>query len=474
MRTAILNVVGLTRRHLTLREARTGAPALPQIEAWLKNKQVVPIEPVIPAVTCTMQATYLTGRHPSEHGAVANGWYDRTLSEVQFWKQSNHVVTGEKLWERIRRRHPAFTTAKLFWWYNMYSSAEYSITPRPIYQANGGKVFDIYSHPDTIRPRIKSELGEFPFPSFWGPMSGLPSSQWIAESAKWVEEKYWPNLSLIYLPHLDYDLQRYGPGTAQELRALREIDEVVGGLLTFLRNRAIKPVLLSEYGITEVSRPVHLNRIFREKGWITIRDELGLEILDAGASRVFAVADHQVAHIYIQDQSLLPEVRAVLEATPGVETVIDRVMKHAHGLDHHRAGDLIVVSDDRSWFTYYYWLDDAVAPDFARCIDIHRKPGYDPVELFFDPLIKRPKAAAAWRLIKKKLGFRTLFDLISLDASLVKGSHGRVPASREDWPLLAGDFPTLAPLPSLPATHVNEALYQLIVAGIDQGGSAAS
>ena len=454
-RAAIINVVGLTARHLS--EENT-----PQIMAWLKHKQVAPVQPVIPAVTTTMQTTYLTGRPASEHGIVGNGWYHRELAEVHMWKQSNHLVRGDKLWDVLRREHPGFTVAKLFWWYNMYSTADYSITPRPMYPADGRKFFDIYTHPSNIREEIKAELGEFPFPSFWGPMSGLPSSAWIAESAKWIEDKYWPNLSLVYLPHLDYNLQRLGPDDPAMAEDLQQIDKVAGDLIQYYKDRGIRVVLLSEYGITAVNRPVHINRVLREHGWIRVRNELGLETLDCGASKAFAVADHQVAHVYVNDPAVLDDVRAVLEEIPGVETIVDGIWKNSYGLAHQRAGDFVCIADARSWFTYYYWLDDAVAPDFARCVDIHRKPGYDPVELFLDPTLRRPKVAIGSRLLKKKLGMRYLMDLIPLDASLVKGSHGRVPEDRLDWPLLAGDFPHLASHEFIPATQVYHELLHAV------------
>jgi len=337
----------------------------------------------------------------------------------------------------------------LFWWFNMYSSVDFSITPRPMYPADGRKFFDVYSWPYSIREEIKKDLGEFPFFSFWGPAAGIDSSQgnadaasrWIAESAKWIENKYSPTLNLIYLPHLDYNLQRHGVKSANGStnpaihRDLHEIDAIVGDLIVFFAQRGVQVVLLSEYGITNVDTPVHLNRIFRERGWLTVKDELGLEILDAGASKVFAVADHQVTHIYLNDTSLEKSVREVLEKTSGVEKVLGKAEKIAAGIDHPRAGELIAVARENAWFTYYYWLDDARAPDFARTVDIHRKPGYDPVELFLDPKIPLPKLKIAWRLLQKKLGLRMLMDVIPLDATLVKGSHGRRPADKKDWPV---------------------------------------
>jgi len=436
-RTAILNVVGLTPRLI--------GEHTPQIRAFMERNRSALIEPVLPAVTCTAQATYVTGRPPREHGAVANGWYDRDYAEHRFWKQPEQLVQGEKLWDMLRKHDPEFTCAKVFWWYNMHSTADYTVTPRPLYLSDGSKVFDIHTQPMGMRDRLKRDLGPFPFMNFWGPASGIESSRWIADSARWIEEKHWPTLSLVYLPHLDYNLQRVGHQMELIKNDLQQIDEVVGDLIRFYEKRQIKVILLSEYGITDVDRPVHLNRVFREKGWLSIKDEVGLETLDLGGSRAFAIADHQLAHIYVNDPTIMDEVQAVLTETTGVEKVLGKVEKHYAGLNHARSGDLVAIADAHSWFTYYYWQDDAKAPDFARCVDIHRKCGYDPVELFIDPELKFPKLKLALTLAKKKLGFRYLMDVIPLDATLVKGSHGRVPEDTADWPVLIGDFPHLPP-----------------------------
>jgi predicted AlkP superfamily pyrophosphatase or phosphodiesterase len=335
----------------------------------------------------------------------------------------------------------------------MYSTADWSITPRPMYPADGRKVFDIYTAPMDLRHEIKQSLGEFPFATFWGPAAGVKSpqggpdaaSRWIAEAAKWIEDRYRPALSLIYLPHLDYNLQRLGPAHPEMAGDVRAIDAIVGGLIDFFQQRGVALLLLSEYGITPVDTPIHLNRVFRGKGWIAIKDELGLELLDCGASRVFAVADHQVAHVYLNDRSLETPARDVIEQQPGVARVLGAAEKAALGLNHPRAGDLVALASENAWFTYYYWLDDARAPDFARCVDIHRKPGYDPVELFLDPKLSSPKLKIAWRLLQKKLGFRMLMDVIPLDASLVKGSHGVRPAGVKDYPLVITGRPGLWP-----------------------------
>jgi predicted AlkP superfamily pyrophosphatase or phosphodiesterase len=423
-RVAVLNVVGLTKSVLQ---------EMPRLTAWSESREVQSFKPAFPAVTCTAQSSYLTGKPVGEHGIVGNGWYDREAAEVKFWKQSNHLVKGEKVWENL-----GVKCAKMFWWYNMYSSADFAATPRPLYPADGRKAFDIHTQPMAMREEIKADLGDFPFPSFWGPKAGIPSSQWIAESAKWIEKKEKPGLNLVYLPHLDYGLQKFGPGAPEMAAEYEAIDQVTCDLIEELEAAGVDVLVLSEYGISKVSKAIHLNRVFREKGWIQVKDELGLETLDCGGCQAFAVADHQVAHIYVNDPSIEKEVREVVLATDGVEEIREGSDLWSEGVGRERGGDFVAVSEADAWFTYYFWNDDAKAPDYARCIDIHRKPGYDPVELFLDPEIKFPIAKIGGFLLKKKLGLRGLMDVIPLDATLVKGSHGRDQVSEDEQPLVIG------------------------------------
>jgi predicted AlkP superfamily pyrophosphatase or phosphodiesterase len=446
-RVAILDVVGLAPRLL--------GPHTPRLRRAAESGGLIRLRPVLPALTCPAQCTYLTGLPPSAHGAVANGWYDRPLAEHHFWKQSNRLIAGAKLWETLRATRPGFTCAKLFWWYNMYSTADWSITPRPMYPADGRKIFDITSHPLSIRPEIQRDLGPFPFPAFWGPRAGLASSEWIARAAQWLEERHRPDLALVYLPHLDYNLQRLGPADPRLASDLEAIDRVAGELLDFYGQRGVRVIILSEYGITPVRRSLALNRLFRARGWLTLKDELGRELLDCGASRVFALADHQVAHVYVNDPALLGAARTLLENTDGVARVLDAAGQRAAGLDHPRAGELVAFSAEDAWFNYYYWDDDRRAPDFARCVDIHRKYGYDPVELFLNPALPWPGLIVLSKLLRRRLGFRTLMDVIPLDPSLVRGSHGACPADANDWPVLIG---TGNSSPPLDATDVHARL----------------
>ncbi|HEY6614317.1 MAG TPA: alkaline phosphatase family protein, partial [Vicinamibacterales bacterium] len=335
-RTVVLNVVGLTPGMV-----RSGASNL---KRWAGSAALTRIRPAFPAVTCTAQSDYLTGRYPSAHGIVGNGWYSREDAEIRFWKQSNQLVHAPKIWERAKVIDPAFTCANVFWWYNMYSAADYSVTPRPMYPADGRKLPDVYTAPAGLRDELQTKLGTFPLFNFWGPKASIESSRWIAEAARHVEQKFTPTLSLVYLPHLDYNLQRVGPGNPAAAADVRQIDELCGDLISFYESRDVRVVVLSEYGLCDVTTPVHINRTLRTHGLIAVREELGLEILDPGASAAFAVADHQVAHVYINDRSRHNEVRSLLERTPGVDNVLDATGKAAHRIDHTRAGDLVAVA----------------------------------------------------------------------------------------------------------------------------------
>jgi len=427
--TIVLLVVGLTPRHL--------GPLTPNITRLASAGAWRPLATVTPAVTCSVQATFMTGAPPREHGAVANGWLFRDLMEVWFWRQSNRLIDGEKIWEAGKRRDAGFTCANLFWWYNMAATHDIGLTPRPQYKADGRKLPDCYAVPASLRDQLTAELGPFPLFKFWGPATDISSSRWIAEAAKHVVLRSSPSLTLVYLPHLDYDLQRHGPDESHPRVAtsLREIDGIAGDLIAFAENRGSQVVVLSEYGISAVDTPIHINRALREAGLLGVRCEDGCELLDPATSLAFVVSDHQIAHIYVQSDALIERVRRIVQQLPGVEDVLDREGQKGIALDHPRSGELVALAARHAWFTYYYWLDDARAPDFARTVEIHRKPGYDPVELFIDPAIRFPKLAVGARLARRWIGQRALMDVIPLDAGLVRGSHGRIAPDSSDGPI---------------------------------------
>jgi predicted AlkP superfamily pyrophosphatase or phosphodiesterase len=428
IRLAVLNVVGLT-------PALVG-PSTPEIARWAAGGATARIKAAFPAVTCTAQSDYLTGRYPAEHGIVGNGWYSREDCEVRFWKQANPLVHAPKVWDAARAVDSSFTCANLFWWFNMYSSADYTVTPRPMYPADGRKLPDVYTQPAPLRDELQQKLGTFPLFEFWGPRAGIRCSEWIAEAAKHVEQKFHPTLTLVYLPHLDYNLQRLGvsdPAIANDLRA---IDRITGDLIRFYESNGTRVVVLSEYGLSDVTTPVHPNRLLRQRGLLAVREEQGREQLDAGASEAFAVADHQVAHVYVNNQRRLTEVRELLQTLPGVDRVLGAEEQRDLHINHERSGDLIAVASRDAWFTYYFWLADERAPDYARTVDIHRKPGYDPVELVLDPAIKYPSLTVGSKLLRRKMGLRTLLDVTPLDATLVRGSHGRSDPADDHGPLV--------------------------------------
>ncbi|MGF7217132.1 putative AlkP superfamily pyrophosphatase or phosphodiesterase [Spirosoma lacussanchae] len=432
-KTVVLDVVGLSYSLI--------GEHMPFLKQWIAGKQRATIDPMLPAVTTSVQSTFVTGQWPSEHGIVGNGWYDRTDAEVKYWKQSNKLVAGEKIWERARKLDPGFTVSKMFWWYNMYSTADFSATPRPQYPSDGLKFPDCYTQPGDLRDRLQRELGTFPLFQFWGPSTTIKSTRWIADATMLVDQWHNPTLTLVYLPHLDYCLQKFGQDMAKIAPDLREIDDVCRDMIQFYEKQGAEVIVLSEYGITNVHKPIHINRILREAGMIRYREERGLELFDGGASPAFATADHQIAHVYVNDPSVYDKVRSILEKTPGIELVLDREQQKAYHIDHERSGDFVVMADAESWFTYYYWLDDARAPDFARLVAIHQKPGYDPVELFMDQTNPLIKLKAGYKLARKKLGFRYLMNVISLDATLIKGSHGRLEADPHLHPVFVGSHP---------------------------------
>ncbi|MFF8835855.1 alkaline phosphatase family protein [Streptomyces sp. NPDC015130] len=427
MSVVVLDVVGLTPRTLT---------HMPSLRATAGTGFTATLDTVLPAVTCSVQSTFLTGLMPAQHGIVGNGWYDRDMGEFAFWRQHNALVQGEKVWQTARRTRPGLKVANICWWYAMGADVDITVTPRPVYRYDGRKSPDCYTVPAELRDTLTEELGPFPLFDYWGPKAGLASSRWIADATRRVLADHDPDLTFVYLPHLDYDLQRFGPDSPQARTAARELDTVLAPLLDTLAARGSTVVALSEYGITEVRRPVDINRALRREGLLNVYTQQGMEYLDPWTSRAFATPDHQLSHVYVADPDDVERVRELLLKVEGIDQVLDRDDQAKAGLDHPRTGELVAVAAADSWFTYYYWLDDDRAPDFARGVEIHRKPGYDPAELFFDPADPLVMARAAMSVAKLKLGIRGTLSVVPTDPSCVRGSHGRLPDNPEDTPVL--------------------------------------
>ena len=453
MTLVVLDIVGLTPRLLrhtpTLRSVgETGFQAR--------------LTPSFPAVTCTVQASMLTGAVPSEHGIVGNGWYFRDLGEPLLWRQHNRLVGGDPFWDALRRVRPGARVANVCWWYAMGAATDWTVTPRPIYRADGRKDPDFYARPPALHDELASRLGDFPLFHYWGPTASIKSTRWIVAAAGRILTAHRPDVLLVYVPHLDYDLQRYGPGDTRAAAAAVEVDKAVRPLIDACRARGDDMVCVSEYGITEAAKPVHVNRALRAAGLLEVHVQDGMEYLDPWASRAFAVADHQIAHIYVADPADLSRARAAVADLPGVDEVHGADGKQRLGIDHPRAGELIAVAEPDAWFTYYYWLRDDRAPDFARTVEIHRKPGYDPMELLFDPA--EPTAArlrAVKALARKTAGLRYRMDVVGLDATHIRGSHGRLPDGPDDGPLLLCSRPELA-REAFAATDVKGLMLRLV------------
>lgn len=434
----------------------------PRIHAFLNSSgaKLKDIEPAFPAVTCTAQASYLTGLPPGQHGAIANGWFDRTYQEYRNWHQSSKLLMAPRVFTKIKELDPTATVFMNCWWFCMYDpDVDYAVTPRPQYLADGGKLPDCYTKPTDLRDELQKKLGKFPLHKFWGPTTSVSSSRWIADASIAVDQvgpslkdcvfslhlahrdlvslglqKYDPTISLIYLPHMDYGLQKFGPDHPTEIPSdLKQIDAVVGDLIDYYQSRNARVILLSEYGIAEASNPIHINRVLREHGYIVTRRENYGETLDCGASPAFALADHQVAHVYVAKEADIPVVKELLEQIEGVEVALT-AKEQGESYNPQRSGELLAVAKEGYWFTYYYWPESEArrsAPDFAYTVAIHRKPGYDPAEMFF----RFPNApnflGFLWLIFKFFLVYilhiRTTVDGTPLDAGakLIRGSHGR-------------------------------------------------
>ena len=422
----------------TVAAQSTDIALAPRLHALAQTGWSRPLHEVMPAVTCSAQASMLTGKLPEEHGIVGNGWLFRDTLEVRFWQQSNRLIQAEPVYATLQRH--GIRTAKLFWWFNQGAAVDLALTPKPHYGADGSKAFDVQSYPEAWAGKLVAKLGRFPFQSFWGPMAGLPSTQWIARSAAEVllASGGPPQLTLVYLPHLDYEPQRRGPKGCDWKKLVGELDAACEPVLDAARQVGAAVWVVNEYTHVEVDQPIYLNRVLRQAGLLAARDGPFGEQLEIYASIAFAVCDHQLAHVYLSDRTKLAAVRELIERQAGVDRAYAGEQRAEIGLNHERAGDLVVLAKPNAWFAYPFWLDDRRAPDYARTVDIHRKPGYDPCELFFDPQRLWPFARAMGKVAMKKLGLRTLVDVIPLDASLVRGSHGLCVSDPMDKPVFVG------------------------------------
>lgn len=383
----------------------------PTLYRWANGGALAEMAPTFPCVTSCVQASMWTGAGPGQHGVIANGFYDRARHEVAFWVAHNNVIQGEQVWELLRSSQPGVTSAVWHAQNIKGASADFIVTPAPIHEPDGTTKLWCYSKPDALYADMLDELGHFPLQHYWGPLSSIESTRWVLRAASWLIDREAPNLNWIYIPHLDYAAQKFGPNSPEVKLALHELDAELAAFETRTNDSAISEsvvyVVAGEYALTDVTHVVHPNRLLREAGLLTVDSRDGVELIDFQRCAAFAMVDHQVAHVFVlpDQRANIERVRAVFANVPGVDRAYVGAERDVIGVAHDRSGDIVLVADDACWFAYYWWMDDTVAPPFARTVDIHQKPGYDPVELFLD----------------------SATNGIPLDAGLVRGSHG-VPA----------------------------------------------
>jgi predicted AlkP superfamily pyrophosphatase or phosphodiesterase len=400
----VIDIVGLEFDHLQ-------SGIIPNISRIASEGECAKMEPVFPSVTCTVQASLLSGTYPSEHGIIGNGLYDRTNHNISFWEQSSNLVKTDRVWDVAEKnssnRPKAIKTAVLFWQNTMYCNANIVVTPRPLHFDND-MVMWCYSKPvGYYDQQLKTNLGEFNLATYWGPFASHKSSEWISQATTYTLEEHRPNLLFTYIPHVDYSAQRFGKRSNQVKDDLKIADGIVQSIFQKTIDLGIADesqlIILSEYGFNDVSSAIPLNLKLRDADLVATRRIQDKEYLDYEFSNAFAMVDHQIAHIYVKD-GFANQAKQALENVTGVDRLLYGEEKKLLNIDHERSGDIIAISDQDKWFSYYWWYEPERAPSFAKNVDIHRKPGYDPVELFIDPNTRS----------------------ISQDTSLVKGSHGRL------------------------------------------------
>jgi predicted AlkP superfamily pyrophosphatase or phosphodiesterase len=402
----VLDVVGLRPEYLQAKEKT------PHLNRLMDKGYLRMVTPVFPAVTLPVQATLTTGLYPAEHGVIANGFYSRETFDVGFWEQAASLVQGERIWTRLRKKDDSLKTALLFFQNSLYADCDAVITPKPLHTEEG-MIQWCYSKPVNLYEEICNRIGEFNLMHFWGPLAGIESSRWIGRAAVEVMALIHPDLMFVYLPHLDYCSQKFGPDDPQTWKEAALVDAEVGNIIQGIEAMELPGetifVVLSEYAFSRVQGDIPLNRILREKGFFAVRTIKGREYPDLELSTAFAMVDHQIAHIYVKP-GYENGVKTLLDETEGIDIVLDAKARSQYRIDNPRAGDLVAVSARDRWFSYYWWEDRAVEPDFATHVDIHRKPGYDPLELFLEPGTMK----------------------VSQDTGLIRGSHGRPPLSDAD------------------------------------------
>ncbi len=399
---------------------------MPRLSQLAAGGSSVPLAASFPAVTCPVQATLTTGVTPQEHGVIANGFFWREKNDVEMWTAWNEAIEVPQIWDKLHAHDASITSAVWFPLLSKGCGADFICTPAPIHNPDGSESLWCYTKPTEMYGELRNTLGHFPLMNFWGPLSNIKSTAWIADSAIHAAQKHQPQFSYLYLPHLDYAAQKFGPESEQATTALIEVDEIIGRLIDGYAAAGMGDILwlvASEYVITPVEGVCYPNRILREAGLLALQEEEGLEYLEPGNSKAWAMVDHQLAHVFVADKNDIEATANLFRNHPDIEEVLVGEELAKYQMNHPRSGEILLISKPEKWFAYYWWIDDSKAPSFARTVDIHRKPGYDPVEMF----INMPEKETP------------------LDATLVKGSHGYPAETPERRGVLISSDATILP-----------------------------
>jgi len=411
----IIDIVGLTKNNLKQQN-------LSNISKIIESGTASSIIPSFPAVTCSVQNTFTTGCNPSEHGIIANGFYDRDSNQVSFWEQYSSLVQKPRIWDIMKNKKPQLKTAILFWQNSLYANSDVVLTPKPIH-LDDQFVMWCYSKPVGFYEEITEKLGEFDLKWYWGPFVSIKSSEWIVNASKYTIMKQKPDLILVYIPHMDYSAQKYGPNSNEFNASLQQVDSLIGEIMSFLEANNLTNeyniLILSEYGFFEVNNSISPNLLLRQNGLLSVRKIKGKEYIDYEYSKAFAMVDHQITHVYVKP-GYEQDVQTLFQKNDSIAKILDKKSQSEFKIDHKRSGEFILSSNSNTWFNYHWWDEENLAPSFTFNVDIHRKPGFDPLELFFD--------------IEKKT--------ISHNTHLVKGSHGLIP-EEDSLPLLISDIPKM-------------------------------
>ena len=415
-RVCVINLSGVSGRLL---ERQSGL--------WVNSlpSEPRPIGATFPAVPASVQASMTTGAEPGVHGIVSGGVYRRQCHEVSFAERSNTLLNKKRFWQS--RHLPAPVTASMvFWWHPLAGAAELVVASAG-YAPPG---LPIPQQPAHLYDQVARRLGELNQSLLWGPGASWRSSQWMSSAAREIWADYLPDLQWVTLCGVDFAQVRHGVESADAADALREVDQLAQRLGEQVIAGGGRVVVISDGGYVPVERAGRPNWLLRQAGLLKVCQGAAGETIDLNQSRAFCLADHQMAHLYCEDERLADEAADMLRQDAAIVAVLGRDELFSSGLGHDRAGERIVLAQPDAWLTYAWWGPDDSPPPVAIGVAPQFKCGYDPCELF--------AGASATQ--------------INPDTSLVRASRGLVTPPLADQCFVAAscDIPPIQDVCGLP------------------------